>query len=285
MLLPYFGGMAFYPWESDSGPMRFLCLLPTGLLVLLIIGVLAGIFIHLPLSQALTTLASKETRFALRLTLLTSGAATMIAVLLGVPAGHFLARQTFKGKLIIDTLIDLPMTMTPLVIGVGLLFLLGSEGVRHTLDRLGIELLFTPWGAVLTQVLIVAPIMTRTSRSAFTAIDIRYEQAGQTLGLKPGQVFLRVALPMARPVILSGVVLCWARAVGEFGATLMVAGATRFKTETLPIAVYLNISSGELGIALVCAWLLIMTGFLVLLVMRWIGAPLSADQSMVGMDP
>ena len=86
---------------------------------------------------------------------------------------------------------------------------------------------------------------------------------------------------MARPVLLSGVVLCWARAVGEFGATLMVAGATRFKTETLPIAVYLNISSGELGIALVCAWLLIMTGFLVLLVLHWIGAPFSNDPSML----
>ncbi len=265
--------------------MRYVCLVPTGLLVLLIVGVLAGLFIHLSLSQALVTLASAETCFALRLTLLTSGAATIIAVLLGVPAGHFLARQTFKGKILIDTLIDLPMTMTPLVAGVGLLFLLGNDAVRHSLDCLGIELLFTPWGAVLAQVLIVAPIMTRTSRAAFTAMDSRYEQAAQTLGLKPGQVFLRVSLPMARPVILSGVVLCWARAVGEFGATLMVAGATRFRTETLPIAVYLNISSGELGIALVCAWLLIMTGFLVLLAMRWIGTPISTDQSLLSIGP
>jgi ABC-type lipoprotein export system ATPase subunit len=153
--------------------------------------------------------------------------------------------------------------------------------VRHALDWMGIELLFTPWGAVLAQTLIATPIITRTSRAAFAAIDTRYEQAAQTLGLTPGQVFLRVALPMARPVLLSGVVLCWARAVGEFGATLMVAGATRFRTETLPIAVYLNISSGELGIALVCAWLLITTGFLVLLALRWIGAPLSNDQTML----
>jgi molybdate transport system permease protein len=169
------------------------------------------------------------------------------------------------------------MTMTPLVAGVGLLFLLGNDTIRQALDGLGIELLFTAWGAVLAQVLIVAPVMTRTSRAAFAALDSRYELAAQTLGLAPWQVFLRISLPMARPVILSGIVLCWARAVGEFGATLMVAGATRFKTETLPIAVYLNISSGELGIALVCAWLLIMTGFMVLLVMRWIESPLSID--------
>ncbi len=265
--------------------MRCICLLPAGLLILLIVGVLAGLLIHLPLSQALVALASAEIRFALSLTLLTSGAATLIAVILGVPAGHFLARQTFKGKMVVDTLIDLPMTMTPLVAGVGLLFLLGNDTVRNTLDRLGIELLFTPWGAILAQVLIVAPIMTRTSRAAFAAIDGRYEQAAQTLGLKPGQVFLRVSLPLARSVILSGVVLCWARAVGEFGATLMVAGATRFRTETLPIAVYLNISSGELGIALVCAWLLIMTGFLVLLAMRWIGTPLAADSAVLRFGP
>lgn len=257
------------------------CLLPTILLLLLILGVLVGLFLHLPFSGILTVLASEETCFALRLTLLTSAGATAIAVLLGVPAGHFLARQTFRGKILVDTLIDLPMTMPPLVAGVGLLFLLGNDAVRHSLDRLGIELMFTPMGAVFAQVLIIAPIMTRTSRSAFAAIDTRFEQAARTLGLKPGQVFLRVSLPMARPVLLGGVVLCWARAVGEFGATLMVAGATRFKTETLPIAVYLNISSGELGMALVCAWLLIFTGFIVLLVMRWIGSPVSGDPSMM----
>ena len=233
--------------------MRCISLVPVGLLVLLVVGVLAGLFIHMPLSQVFSTLTSAEIRFALGLTLMTSGAATAISVFLGVPSGHFLARRAFRGKILIDTLIDLPMTMTPLVAGVGLLFLLGSDTVRYSLDRLGIELLFTPWGAVLAQTLIAAPIMTRTSRAAFAAVDTRYENAAQTLGLKPGQVFIRVALPMARPVLLSGAVLCWARAVGEFGATLMVAGATRFRTETLPIAVYLNISSGELGIALVCA--------------------------------
>jgi molybdate transport system permease protein len=281
MPLLYSNSTASCPWRSDPVTMRAVSLVPVVLLVLLIVGVLAGLFTHLPLSQALVTLASAETRFALGLTLLTSGGATMIAVALGVPAGHFLARQNFQGRCVVDTLIDLPMTMTPLVAGVGLVFLLGSDTVGHVLDGLGVELLFTPWGAVIAQTLIAAPIMTRTSRAAFSAIDTRYEQAAQTLGLTPGQVFLKVALPMARPVLLSGMVLCWARAVGEFGATLMVAGATRFRTETLPIAVYLNISSGELGIALVCAWLLIITGFGVLLLLRWIGAPPSNGQPML----
>jgi molybdate transport system permease protein len=144
--------------------------------------------------------------------------AEVIAGFLGIPAGHVLARRAFRGKLLLETLMDLPMTMTPLVAGVGLLFLLGSDPVRSVLDQVGIEMLFTPWGAILAQTLIAAPIMTRTGRAAFAAIDIRYEQAARTLGLTAGQIFFRV---------------------------------------TLPIAVYLNISSGELGIALVCACLLI----------------------------
>lgn len=250
--------------------MRYICLIPISFLVTLILGILWGLLWQLPFSQITRTLLSAEILFAIRLTLLTSGAATLIAVVLAVPSGYFLARESFKGKVFIDTLIDLPLTMPPLVAGVGLLFLLSHDTVHRALNGVGIDLLFSPWGAVLAQMLMVAPIMTRTSRSAFVALDDRYEKAAQTLGLTPVQVFLRISLPMSRQVLLSGVVLCWARAVGEFGATLMVAGATRFRTETLPIAVYLNISSGELGIALVCAWLLIMTGFLVLLAMRWV---------------
>lgn len=260
--------------------MRYICLLPAGVLVFLIIGVLFGLLLQLSPSETLDTLSNQEIHFALRMTLLTSGTATLFAVALGVPTGYLLARRGFKGKILVDTLIDLPMTMTPLVAGVGLLFLLGNDAIRNVLEILGIELLFSPWGAVLAQVLIAAPIMARTSRSSFAAMDSRYEKAAQTLGLKPHQVFLHISLPMSMPVLLSGVVLSWARAVGEFGATLMVAGATRYKTETLPIAVYLNISSGELGIALICAWLLIMTGFIVLLVMRWIGSPLWAGHAM-----
>lgn len=257
--------------------MRWFCLIPLGTLLALILGVLGGLFLQLPLSQTWRMLATEEIRFALRLTLLTSGTATIIALALGIPSGYFLARHSFTGKVLVDTLIDLPMTMPPLLAGVGLLFLLSNDAVGHALRLLGVEFLFTPAGAVLAQVLIAAPIMTRTCRSAFAAVDARYEKAAQTLGLMPHQVFRRVTLPMAKPVILSGVVLCWARAVGEFGATLMVAGATRYKTETLPMAVYLNISSGEMGVALVCAWLLILTAFAVLVVMQQIRPPFWAD--------
>ena len=190
---------------------------------------------------------------------------------MGIPTGYLLARRSFKGKIILDTLLDLPLAMTPLVAGVGLLFLFGQDLLGRMTTSLGIHVLFSPYGAVLAQAFIATPIMTRSSKAAFMAVNPRYEMAAQTLGLRPYQVFFRITLPMARHGILAGTILSWARAVGEFGATLMVAGATRFKTETLPIAVYLNISSGELGIALSCALLLIATGFILLLLLKWLG--------------
>jgi molybdate transport system permease protein len=248
-----------------------LFVLPLILLALLVLGVLVAMFLPLTPAGALRAITSPETLFALRLSLCTSLAATAVAVVLGVPSGYVLARQNFPGKAVLDTFLDLPLVMTPLIAGVGLLFLLGKSGLGDVLSSLGIQVLFTPLGAVVAQAFIAAPIVTRSSRAAFEALSPRYEWAGQTLGLRPSQVFFQVTLPMARQGILSGTVLAWARAVGEFGATLMVAGATRFRTETLPMAVYLNITSGEIEVALSAALILLFAGFAMVLLLKAIG--------------
>jgi len=202
---------------------------------------------------------------------MTSIASISLALILGVPTGYFLARTRFPGKAVLETFLDLPLVITPLIAGVGLLFLFGQNMLGPRLGEWGITILFTPWGAVLAQTFVACPIVMRSSRAAFERVGPRYEWAAATLGLGPSQVFFRISLPLARQGILAGTVLGWTRAMGEFGATLMVAGAIRFKTETLPIAVYLNISSGELGTALSCAWVLMATGFVLLLALRWIG--------------
>jgi molybdate transport system permease protein len=202
---------------------------------------------------------------------LTSISALLLALLLGVPTGYILARQTFRGKALLDTFLDLPLVITPLVAGVGLLFLFGKTMLGDFLMGWGINILFTPWGAIVAQTFVACPIVMRSSRAAFERVDPRYEWAAATLGMRPAEIFFRITLPLARQGVLAGTILGWTRAMGEFGATLMVAGAIRFKTETLPIAVYLNISSGELGTALSCAWLLIAAGFLLLLALHWIG--------------
>lgn len=248
-----------------------LCIIPLIILTLLVAGVLFSLLFRLSFDELLTALISPETLFALRLSISTSLAATAIAVILGLPSGYLLARRSFPGKAILDTLLDIPLVMTPLVAGVGLLFLLGNTFLGKDLARLGINIIFSPWGAVVAQAFIAAPIITRNSKASFEQVSPKFEDAAQTLGLRPIQIFFKITLPLAKKGILSGVVLAWARAMGEFGATLMVAGATRMKTETLPIAVHLNISSGELGIALACAWMLIGTGFILLIILKWIG--------------
>jgi molybdate transport system permease protein len=253
--------------------MNRLFILPLAILALLVLGVLTALFLPLSAEGALRAFASPETRFALRLSLVTSLAATALAVLLGVPSGYVLARRSFPGKAVLDTFLDLPLVMTPLIAGVGLLFLFGRNGLGGLLSQWGIQVLFTPLGAVLAQAFIATPIVTRSARAAFDALSPRYEWAGQTLGLRPAQVFFQVTLPMARRGLLSGAVLAWARAVGEFGATLMVAGATRFRTETLPIAVYLNITSGEVETALSAALILMIAGFAMVLLLKAVGGP------------
>jgi len=251
--------------------LRFLVWVPLVLITLLVVGVLSALFFHVSPSEIVQALQNRETLFALRLSLLTSSAAVCLSLLLGVPSGYVLARRHFPGRAVIDTLLDLPLVMTPLVAGVGLLFLFGRDWLGGYLTELGIRLVFTPLGAIAAQTFIATPIVIRSSRAAFEGVNRRYELAAQTLGLPAQYIFFRITLPLARQGILTGTVLAWARALGEFGATLMIAGATRFKTATLPVSVYLNISSGELGLALAGAWLLLFFGFVLLLTVKVLG--------------
>ena len=234
----------------------------------MVAGVLLALVTQVSFSELLAALSHAETFFALRLSLKVSLAAIAIAGLLGIPAAYFLARRDFPGKGVLDTLLDVPLFMPPLIAGLGLLFLFGRNMLGRPLAQLGIHLVLSPWGAVVAQTFIAAPIVIRGSKAAFEAVDRGYEAAAMTLGLSPVKTFLKVNLPLAGRGILSALIMAWGRALGEFGATLMVAGATRFRTETLPIAVYLNISSGEVGIAVSCALVLLGTAFLLLLVMR-----------------
>lgn len=245
---------------------------PTFLFILLIVGVLVALGLPLPLPELRAAMVNRETLFALKLSLGCACAATVFSLIWGVPVAYLLARKTFRGKFIIDTVLDIPMIVPPLVTGVGLLFLFGRSMLGKPLAMVGIHFLFTPLGACLAQTFIAVPMIIRTSRVAFEAVDIHYEHAAQTLGSPPLAVFFGVTLPLSANGILSGAILAMARAMGEFGATLMVAGATRFKTETLPMAVYLNIASGEMGIALASAWILMFSGLLLLMTLKILGA-------------
>lgn len=232
---------------------------------ILVIGVAAALCTQVSWRELTTALVHPETLFALRFSLMVSASAMTGAVMIGVPAAYFLSRNRFWGQAIVETLLDIPLVMPPLIAGVGLLFLFGRNLLGEPLAQLGLHIVLSPLGAITAQFFIATPIVIRSSRAAFESVDRGYEETALTLGLKPMTVFLRVNLPLAGRSIAAGLILAWARTMGEFGATLMVAGATRFRTETLPVAVYLNISSGELGIAVSCALVLLCVSFILLI--------------------
>jgi len=184
---------------------------------------------------------------ALGLSLKVAGWATALNIVLGVGVGFFLARTRFPGRDLLDTLLTLPMVMPPTVLGYYLLVLVGRRSAVGAWlhDSFGINLIFTWQGAVIAATVVAFPLVFKPARAAFEAVDSELEQAARVLGVSELAVFFRVTLPLAWRGILAGVLLAFARALGEFGATLMVAGSIPGKTQTLSIAVYEAVQAGK----------------------------------------
>jgi molybdate transport system permease protein len=186
---------------------------------------LAGLVWRAPWSSAWETLRSQPARDALRLSLVTSSSATAVALVLGVPLAWVQARVEYPGKRLVRALTTLPMVLPPVVGGVALLLALGRRGiVGSQLDRVGVNLPFTTAGAVVAEAFVAMPFLVLTLEAAFRTSDQRLEEAARTLGAGRFTVFRRVTLPLVTPALVAGTVLCWARALGEFGATITFAG-------------------------------------------------------------
>lgn len=184
---------------------------------------------------------------ALRLTLKVAGWATAFNLLLGVGVGYAMSRWRFAGRDILDAVFTLPMVMPPTVLGYYLLVVIGSRGPigAWLLEHFGIRLIFTWQAAVIAAMVVSFPLVFKAARAAFETVDPQLEDAARTLGIGEWSVFFRVSLPLAWRGILAGVLLSFARALGEFGATLMVAGSIVGKTQTLSIAVYEAVQAGQ----------------------------------------
>ena len=188
---------------------------------------------------------------ALWLSLQVATWATLACLVLGTGVGYALARWRFPGRDLVDTLLTLPMVMPPTVLGYYLLVLLGRKGWlgQWLQDTWGINLIFSLQGAVIAATVVAFPLVFKPARAAFEAIDGQMEEAGRVLGVSEIGIFLRITLPLAWRGILAGVLLGFARALGEFGATLMVAGSIPGKTQTLSIAVYEAVQAGQDAVA------------------------------------
>ena len=201
------------------------------------------------------------------LSLKVAGLATLLNIVLGTAAGFALARWRFAGRDVLDTVLTLPMVMPPTVLGYYLLVLLGRNGPigGWLQNTFGINLIFTWQGAVIAAMVVTFPLVFKPARAAFEGVSPQLEQAARVLGLRERSVFFRVSLPLAWRGILAGVLLAFARALGEFGATLMVAGSLPGKTQTLSIAVYEAVQAGEDALANQLVLLISMVCILILL--------------------
>lgn len=231
----------------------------------------AGLLVRAPWSRVIADVAGSGD--ALRVSLLVSVIATANAVVLGVPLGWVLARSRFAGRSLVRAVVLLPIVLPPVVSGVALLASLGRSGpVGRVLDAtLGVTLPFTTAGAVVAATFVAAPFVALVSEAGFRAVDVRLEGVAATLGAGRWRRFWRIALPQAWPAVTAGVVLGWARALGEFGATITFAGNLAGRTQTLPLAIFFQLETDPEA-AFSLSLLLVSVSLLVLVAARraWI---------------
>jgi molybdate transport system permease protein len=184
---------------------------------------------------------------ALKLSLLVVSCATIIIAALGLGIAYFLAKREFRGKELLDAILTLPLVLPPTVTGYYLIVLLGRRGLigKWIYDLTGWTVVFNWWGAVVAAVVVALPLMIKSARASIESVNPQYEIASYTLGKSKLETFLRITLPLARRGILAGLILSFARALGEFGATLMIAGNIPGRTQTMPLAIYEAVSAGD----------------------------------------
>jgi molybdate transport system permease protein len=234
---------------------------------------LAGLLIRAPWSTLPERLGEPQVLEALRLSLVTATIATAVCLVLGVPLAWLLARVAFPGRRLVRALVTIPLVLPPVVGGVALLLVLGRRGLagQWLEATFGFSLPFTTAGVVVAEAFVAMPFLVISVEGALRAADLRYEEAAATLGASRWTVFRRITMPLIAPGIVAGAVLCWARALGEFGATITFAGNFPGRTQTMPLAVYLALETEpEAAIVLSLVLLVVSVAILAALRDRWV---------------
>lgn len=254
---------------------------PPGLAALALVGILffivplVGLLVRAPWSEMGSLLSSGVVGDALAVSAVASVSAVVISAILGIPLAFVLARSQFPGRSVVRGLVLLPLVLPPVVGGAALLFALGRNGVLggplH--DATGLVLPFSIWGVIIAVTFVSMPFLVITVEAALRNLDGRHEGAAASLGAGRWTVIRRVTLPMIWPSLLAGLVLTWARAVGEFGATITFAGNLQGETQTLPLAVFIALESDR-DVAIALSLILVAVSLIVLVALRdrWIGS-------------
>jgi molybdate transport system permease protein len=264
-------------------PPRRTLRVPAGLLLPAVLGLaflvlpLVGLVVRAPWSTLPQRLTEPGVLTALRLSLQTATIATVVCVVTGVPLAWLLARVEFPGRRVVRALVTVPLVLPPVVGGVALLLVFGRRGLLGAwLDRtFGITLPFTTTGVVIAEAFVAMPFLIIAVEGALRGADARYEEAAATLGAGRWTTFTHITLPLVAPGIAAGAVLCWARALGEFGATITFAGNYPGITQTMPLAVYQTLEGGDLDGAIVLSLMLLSVSVAILAMLRdkWITSP------------
>ncbi len=223
------------------------------------------------LARLVQPLAKPEIRYAVKLSLISCAITAILSVWVAVPLGYLMSRYEFRGKGVIDAIIDVPIVLPPLVVGLSLLILFQTAPGR-AVDRV-IPVTYAIPAVILAQFSVACAFAVRTMRVTFDQISPRREQVARTLGCTRGEAFWRVVLPEARGGMVTAATVAWARALGEFGPILVFAGATRMKTEVLSTTIFLELSVGNLEAAVAVSLLMVLAAVLVRVVLRWAGGP------------
>ena len=262
--------------RRDRGsPSPWFLVVPGLIAVAFLVVPLVALLLQAPWGSFASIVSTPEARDALRLSLLTSVSATVVAAVLGIPLAWLLAREVLPATGLLRALVIVPLLLPPVVSGVGLLVALGRRGLvgQYLFEAFGIQLPFTTAGVIVAETFVAMPFLVITLEGGFRSLHRRYEDAAATLGASSLTVFRRVTLPMVAPSVVAGLVLCWARALGEFGATITFAGNFPGVTQTMPLAVYSALESDRsTAIALSIVLLVVSVAVLVALRGRYLTA-------------
>ncbi len=265
------GGRA--PSQRSGARIPLALLLPAVVGIAFLVLPMVGLLIRAPWSELLVRLAEPEVGQALRLSLITATLATLVSMVFGIPIAWVLARSAVRGRSILRALVTVPLVLPPVVGGVALFLVLGRRGILGSwlYETFGFSLPFTTAAVVIAETFVAMPFLVISVEGALRAADARFEDAAATLGANGWSTFRRVTLPLVAPGIAAGAVLCWARALGEFGATITFAGNFPGTTQTMPLAVYLALQNDpEAAIVLSLVLLAVSLATLTLLRERWL---------------
>ena len=252
-------------------PGRAVVLLSLPLVLFLAIPVVALTARSLVGGSLADALTSPVVIDALRLSLVTTAISLGLTLAFGTPLAYLLARRSFRGSSLVETAVDLPIVLPPSVAGLALLFVFGRQGIiGGSLDTAGISIPFTTFAVILAQTFVAAPFYIRSARAGIAAVDRDVEDAARVDGATERDVFRHVTTALAGPALAAGAVMCWSRALGEFGATIMFAGNIEGRTQTLPLVVYAEFGGGDLDASVAAAAILVVAAFGVLVSVRFL---------------